>query len=205
MGTPAFSADYQKGLTASKSGDYATALREWKPLAEQGNARAQFSLGRLYHAGKGVPQHYKIAVKWYKLAAEQGNTVAQVNLGTIYYDGTGVPQDYMTAMKWYRLAAKQRNAPAQTMLGVMYNNGQGVLQDYKTSVKWFRLAAEQGDEFAQSTLKGIKTRLVTKGIEGCLFEQIAKVTGPETKKIVEKYCQNKLEKKSLDWLLRYAD
>jgi hypothetical protein len=40
MGTPAFSADYQKGLTAHKSGDYATALREWTPLAEQGNADA---------------------------------------------------------------------------------------------------------------------------------------------------------------------
>ena len=41
VGTPAFAADFQKGLTAYKSGDYATALREWTPLAEQGNARAQ--------------------------------------------------------------------------------------------------------------------------------------------------------------------
>ena len=38
VGTPAFSADFQKGLTAYKSGDYATALREWEPLAEQGGA-----------------------------------------------------------------------------------------------------------------------------------------------------------------------
>ena len=41
VGTPAFSADYQKGLTAAQSGDYATALREWTPLAEQGDASAQ--------------------------------------------------------------------------------------------------------------------------------------------------------------------
>jgi hypothetical protein len=34
--TPAFSADWDKGLTAYRSGDYATALREWTPLAKQG-------------------------------------------------------------------------------------------------------------------------------------------------------------------------
>ena len=45
VGTPAFSADYQKGAAAYQSGDYATALREWTPLAEQGDARAQFQIG----------------------------------------------------------------------------------------------------------------------------------------------------------------
>ena len=64
------SAGFQKGLTAYKSGDYATALREWEPLAKQGNALAQFNLGSLYSDGKGVTQDYKTAVKWYKLSAE---------------------------------------------------------------------------------------------------------------------------------------
>ena len=59
VGTPAFSADFQKGLTAVQSGDYATALREWTPLAEQGNASAQFGLGLMYREGRGVPQDYK--------------------------------------------------------------------------------------------------------------------------------------------------
>ena len=45
VASPAFSADFQKGLTAYQSGDYATALREWTPLAEQGDARAQFQIG----------------------------------------------------------------------------------------------------------------------------------------------------------------
>jgi hypothetical protein len=35
-----WNADWDQGLTAYKSGDYATALREWTPLAEQGNAGA---------------------------------------------------------------------------------------------------------------------------------------------------------------------
>ena len=46
--------DFQKGFRAYKSGDYATALREWRPLAEQGNADAQYNLGVMYYNGKGV-------------------------------------------------------------------------------------------------------------------------------------------------------
>ena len=72
-----WSADWDKGLTAYKSGDYATALREWTPLAKQGVARAQFALGLLYEVGDGVPQDDKTAVKWYRLAAKQGNADAQ--------------------------------------------------------------------------------------------------------------------------------
>ena len=70
-------ADFQKGLTAVQSGDFATALREWAPLAEQGRASAQFNLGQLYREGQGVPKDYKTAVKWYTLAAEQGHAKAQ--------------------------------------------------------------------------------------------------------------------------------
>ncbi len=67
-----WSADYQKGFAAYQSGDYATALREWTPLAEQGVAAAQYNLGVMYRKGQGVPQDDKTAVKWYRLAAKQG-------------------------------------------------------------------------------------------------------------------------------------
>jgi len=77
---PAFSADYQKVLDAYESGDYATALREWGPLAKQGNARAQFNLGLMYDKGHGVPQNYETAVKWFTLAAEQGDDLTQTLL-----------------------------------------------------------------------------------------------------------------------------
>ncbi len=98
VGTPAFSADFQKGWTAYFSGDYATALRECTPLAKQGDAVAQTLLGMMYDEGKGVPQDYKTAVKWFKLAAEQGKSSAQFNLGVMYANGRGVPQDYQTAV-----------------------------------------------------------------------------------------------------------
>ncbi len=103
-------ADYEKGLDAAQSGDFATALREWKPLAEQGHARAQSNLGVMYESGQGVLQNYKTAVKWYSLAAEQGHARAQFNLGVMYHKGQGVPQDYKTAKKWFSLAAEQGNA-----------------------------------------------------------------------------------------------
>ena len=75
-----WSADFQKGLTAYQSGDYATALREWTPLAEQGDAGAQYNLGMMYDNGQGVPQDSKTSVKWDKLSAEQGDALAQTNL-----------------------------------------------------------------------------------------------------------------------------
>ena len=67
-----FGADFQKGLDAYNRGDYATALKKWRPLAERGDASAQAALGAFYENGKGVPQDYAKAVKWYRLAAEQG-------------------------------------------------------------------------------------------------------------------------------------
>ena len=80
VGNPAFSADFQKGVTAYDSGDYASALREWTPLAKQGDAVAQYNLGVMYDNGQGVLQDDKTAVKWYTLAAEQGDADAQNNL-----------------------------------------------------------------------------------------------------------------------------
>jgi hypothetical protein len=103
------SADFQKGLTAYQSGDYATALREWTPLAKQGNALAQSNLGGMYDEGKGVPQDYKTAVKWYRLAAEQGNANAQGNLGALYAFGEGVLKDYVYAHMWLNIVASNGN------------------------------------------------------------------------------------------------
>ena len=111
-----WSADFQKGVDAYNRGDYATALREWKPLAQQGHADAQFNLGVMYEKGRGVPQDDKTAVKWLTLAAKQGDARAQYNLGWMSDKGRGTPQDYKNALKWYRLAAEQGYAPAQKNL-----------------------------------------------------------------------------------------
>ena len=89
LGGNAVAAPMEDGQAAFNSGDYAAALRLWRPLAETGNARAQNNLGVMYENGKGVPQNINEAVKWYRLAAEQGYAGAQNNLGLIYAIGRG--------------------------------------------------------------------------------------------------------------------
>ncbi len=100
-------AGFDEGLAAYQRGDYATALREWRPLAEQGVAEAQSRLGFMYTFGEGVPQDDAEAVKWYRKAAEQGYAKAQYALGLMYANGQGVPQDYAKAHMWYDLAASR--------------------------------------------------------------------------------------------------
>ena len=149
---PATAQDYQKGLAAAQSGDYVTALKEWRPLAERGDAQAQYNLAHMFRRGQGVPQDNTKAVKWYRRAAEQGLVSAQNNLGFMYERGRGVPKDYAKAVKWLRKAANQGHADAQYNLGAMYFMGRGVLQDHVEAEKWYRKAAEQGQANAQHNL-----------------------------------------------------
>ena len=106
LAAPAW-AGLAEGAAAYLRGDYATALREWRPLAEQGDALAQSVLGGMYEKGQGVPQDYAEAVRWYRKAANQGNALGQFNLGVMYGKGQGVPQDYVQAHMWSNLAASR--------------------------------------------------------------------------------------------------
>ena len=99
------SADFQKGVEDYNKSDYVTALREWTPLAEQGDADVQYSLGMMHDLGQGVRQNYIAAVKWYKLAAEQGQANAQAALGQMHQNGEGVPKDLIRAHMWFHIAA----------------------------------------------------------------------------------------------------
>jgi hypothetical protein len=143
---------YEDAVAAFQRGDYATALRLWRPLADQGNSNAQYVLGMMYDDGLGVAQDIREAVQWYRTAAEHGNAWAQYNLGAKYTMGVGVPLSYQEAARWYGLAAAQGNVGAERSLGVAYANGRGVPQDYVEAVKWFRLAAGQGNTNAQNNL-----------------------------------------------------
>ena len=145
LAVPAW-ADFQAGMDANNRGDYATALREWRPLAEQGDALAQYNLGVLYRKGRGVPQDDVQARQWYAKAAAQGLAKAQFNLGTLYFNGEGVAKDYQQALRWFRLAADQGEALAQTKIAIMYDEGQGVPQDIVQAYKWYSLGATNGDK-----------------------------------------------------------
>ena len=106
LAAPAW-AGFAEGVAAYKRGDYETALRELRPLANQGNAEAQFNLGVMYDKGEGVPQDDTEAVKWYRKAAEQGYAEAQYSLGLMYVKGWGVPQDHVRTHMWFNLAASR--------------------------------------------------------------------------------------------------
>ena len=130
---------FDDALAAAKRGDYATAFRFWRPLADQGFPRAQFNLGFMYANGQGVPQNHAEAVKWYRLAADQGNARAQVNLGGMYYTGQGVPQDHVQAHKWFNLAGadgdedgrKNRDIVATKMTPAQIAEAQRLASEWK--------------------------------------------------------------------------
>jgi TPR repeat protein len=105
----ASAADFAAGLAAYQKGDYLTAAKEWRPLAEEGDAADQYNLGLLYLDGHGVPQDSAEAVKWLKRSAEQGYTEAQHDLGALYGSGKGVKRDYVEAYKWMNICAAKGN------------------------------------------------------------------------------------------------
>jgi hypothetical protein len=147
----------EDGLAAYDRGDFATAMRLWRPLAEQGNVTAQYNLGVMYAKGRGVPQDDAEAVKWYRLAAEQGNVTAQYNLGVMYAKGRGVPQDYVQAYVWFDLAASRYSASeAEDRDEAVHNRDVAASKmtpaQLAEAVKWYRLAAQQGYALAQYNL-----------------------------------------------------
>jgi tetratricopeptide (TPR) repeat protein len=141
IGGPASAGPFEDAVAAYQRGDYATALRLWHLLAEQGDADAQFHLGVMYESGQGVLRSDAEAIKWYRKAAEQDDAVAQFNLGVMY--AKGVSPNHAEAALWYRLAADHGLAGAQFNLGMTYVEGQGVPQDYVQAHMWLDLAASQ--------------------------------------------------------------
>ena len=140
-GTAHAASPFDEAKAAYERGDDSTALSLFQPLAERGDASAQFWLGAMYDLGRGVPKDFAAAARWYRRAAEQGNPMAQHNLATMYEQGQGVSSEYAlaAAVAWYRRAAEQGYAPAQGNLGVFYAEGRGVKRDDVQAYKWFTL------------------------------------------------------------------
>ena len=101
---------FEEGMRAYRSGDYDTAYSAFQGLAEEGDRRAQGSLGDMYRKGYGVAQNQAEAMKWYRRAADQGSAHAQDGLGLMYRDGLGVPRHAECAYIWFDLAARTFSA-----------------------------------------------------------------------------------------------
>ena len=99
--------DFEAGLKAADSGDYAGAAKIWSPLSETGDMLAQYHLAKLYAEGEGVEEDPAEAARLYRLAGEQGHAEAQFSLAELYATGEGVARDYTAATEWYRRAGDQ--------------------------------------------------------------------------------------------------
>lgn len=115
FGVPA-SADLDDAFSAYESGDKSTAFREFRKLAKQGHAGAQYNLGWMYANGEGVSKSSTKAVKWYRKAAEQGEADAQFNLGVMYVNREGIIQNLVEAYKWFALSEAQGIEEASEIL-----------------------------------------------------------------------------------------
>ncbi len=138
-------ADFQAGKRAYEQKDFASAMKQLAPLAQQGNADAQIFLGKMYMSGQGVPKDADLAVKWFRAAADQGNAEGEFFLGAMYL----LPaKDIAEGLKWMRLSAEQGMPDAQLLLGMAYLKGRDAPHDLVEADMWLQLAANQGDKFA---------------------------------------------------------
>ncbi|MGR2884508.1 tetratricopeptide repeat protein [Vibrio vulnificus] len=125
---------------------YKAAYAEWLPLAENGDAQAQYSIGWMYSKGLGVEKSVAKALDWYVKSANQGFVDAQYSAGRIYLYSL---QQYEDAFTYFKLAAENDENKAQFYLGLMYYRGDGISKDLKKSAHWFLQSAKKGNKDAQ--------------------------------------------------------
>ena len=136
---------------------YLAEIEALRPLAEKGDAAAQFRLGRKIERAPasvvgGLEKKWQESVRWYRKAAEQGYTRAEYLLGVSYAIGLGVAENRLEALRWYRKAAEKGYSPAQYALGNAYATGNGIRMDKQEAVRLWRESAEQGYVEAQHKL-----------------------------------------------------
>jgi TPR repeat protein len=152
---PAAPPEDAAGHEAFLKKDYAAAYGIWKPLADQGNANAQFNLAILYERGLGVRRDLEEAFTLCRLAAAQGLPQAEVELGRMYARGWGTAQRFGEALQWFEKAAEQGDPEGQRNMGWLYDQGYGVARDYTIAAKWYRLAVDHGNAEGQYALANL--------------------------------------------------
>jgi len=140
LGAAPAAADVKAGVEAWNAGNYTAAVAEWRPLADKGDADAQFNMGQAYRFGKGVPKDLRITQSWYQKAAQQGHEKAQANLGILLFD-TGKRAE---AMPWIKKAADRGDPRAQYVLGTALFNGDMAAKDWPRAYALMTQAAAAG-------------------------------------------------------------
>ena len=144
--------DLEQGRSAYRDEDFYRALHELYPLAVEGNAEAQRTLGVIFARGQGVPANAVTARYWLERAAEQADVEAQRLLGRYHHEGRYLERDTQAASHWFSRAAANGDADAQFYLSNLYQLGQGVAQNDESAFRWMKAAAEQGHLAARNNL-----------------------------------------------------
>jgi cell division septation protein DedD len=138
----------KSGIEAWQRADYSDAVAIWRPLAEKGDADAQFNLGQAYRLGRGVATNLAAAQTWFERAAKQGHLDAQTTLGLLLFQNG----DRAEGLKWLKQAADRGESRAQLVYGTALVNGDSVTQDPVLGYSYVSRAAAQGLEPARQTL-----------------------------------------------------
>jgi len=153
---PVAAGELDAAVAAARGGEYETALRRLSPLAEKGDARAQFDLGFMHAYGWGLPRNPAEALVWYRKAADQGLAIAQHFLGLAHVNGDGVRPDDAEAARWFGRAAAQGFSQAQYMFGLMHLDGRGVAKDPVQSYALMVIAGQGGVRSAARIVQNLK-------------------------------------------------
>ena len=145
---PLHAQSVKAGIDAWQKSNYQGAVSIWRPLAEGGDADAQFNLGQAYRLGRGVPLDLAAAKIWFERAARSGHLDAQTTLGLLTFQNG----DRAAGLKWLRQAADQGEPRAMLVYGTALYNGDGVTQDRILGYSYVSRAAGQGLQPAQETL-----------------------------------------------------
>jgi hypothetical protein len=148
MAAPLSGQSVKAGIDAWQRADYPGAVAIWRPLAEAGDADAQFNLGQAYRLGRGVELNLAAAKIWFERAARSGHLDAETTLGLLTFQNG----DRAGGLKWLKLAADQGEPRALLVYGTALYNGDGVTQDRILGYAYVSRAAAQGLEPAQETL-----------------------------------------------------
>lgn len=163
-------ASFEQGMNAMLEGNYAEAYCHWKPLAQKGNAEAQYNLGWLYANGNGMNVDPDKAMQWWQAAAEQGHAEAEFALGLAYTTGEGVRKDLSKAVHWFLQAAQRGHRDARDLLSrLSLDPSVDLLQMQPGLIKepWFGwIGAMKADRINIRSKPSTKSKIVYKGHSG---------------------------------------
>lgn len=145
---PTVTATVKDGVDAWSRGDYAAALKIWRPQAIAGDADAQFNMGQAYKLGRGVPADLRQAEDWYRKAALQGHLQAEDNFGLVMFQNG----DRQKALPWIQKSAERGEPRAQYLLGTALFNGDMLTKDWVRAYALMTRASASGLAPASASL-----------------------------------------------------